>query len=309
MTDQAIALSGVEKRYGAQKVLRGVSLSVAPGECVALLGHNGAGKTTLMKIMLGMTKATRGEVRVLGASPGTSEAAAARKDIGFLPENVRFHENMTGAEVLAFYARLKGAPLNRNQALFEKVDLAEAARSRVKTYSKGMRQRLGLAQALLGKPRLLLLDEPTSGLDPLSRHGFYGIIEDLTKTGTAVFLSSHALTELEASTERIAIMNEGLLVADGSLRSLRRSAELPVRICVSVPPGERDALMGRNFSMKTHAKALNGQTVQLTCEQDHKVALVRQITELGCAIEDIDILPPTLDEIYANYGRKGGAAQ
>ncbi len=309
MTAPTIVLNGVEKQYGAQKVLCGVSLSVAPGECVALLGHNGAGKTTLMKIMLGMTKATRGDVRVLGASPGTAEAAAARRDIGFLPENVRFHENMTGIEVLAFYAKLKGARLSENAALFEKVDLTDAAPRRVKTYSKGMRQRLGLAQALLGKPRLLLLDEPTSGLDPLSRHGFYGIIEDLTEGGTAVFLSSHALTELEASTDRIAIMNEGLLVADGSLRSLRRSAKLPVRICVSVPAHERDALMGKSFSMKTQAKALNGQTVQLTCEQDQKVALVRQIAELGCAIEDIDILPPTLDEIYANYGRKEGAAQ
>ena len=305
MTESTIVLEGVDKRYGDIQALDDVTLSVDAGQCVALLGPNGAGKTTLMKLLLGLTAPSGGTVRVLGQAPGGGAGVETRREIGFLPENVRFHEAMTGRETLTFYARLKGVLPSRIEALFERVGLADAAGRRVKTYSKGMRQRLGLAQALLGTPRLLLLDEPTSGLDPLLRQSFYGIIHDLAEAGNTIFLSSHALTELEARTDRVAIMRQGRVVADGSMASLRRAAGLPVRIRVAVSSQERDTVLAGDFGGGTTAAPFNGQTLELTCQESSKVEVVRRIAQLGCPIEDIEILPPTLDEIYAFYGTTG----
>jgi len=157
----AVILDGVVKKYGGQTAVAGIGLSLAAGDRLALLGHNGAGKTTLMKLILGLVPASAGGVTVLGGPAGRPDAKAAT---GFLPENVAFHEVMTGWETLRFYGRLKRRPAGECRGLLERVGLSAAAKRRVGTYSKGMRQRLGLAQALLGQPRLLLLDEPTTGL-------------------------------------------------------------------------------------------------------------------------------------------------
>src|SRR5579859_627099 len=209
MTDCAATLEGVTKLYGRQAAVEAVDLVLRPGETLALAGHNGAGKSTLIKLMLGLIRPTQGRLAVLGQDPAAGGAASARLEIGYLPENVAFDPAMTGAETLAFYARLKRQPVARNAELLERVGIAKAAAQRVGTYSKGMRQRLGLAQALLGTPRLLLLDEPTSGLDPALRQSFYEIVRALRDQGAAVLLSSHALTEIEAQVDRIVIMNRG----------------------------------------------------------------------------------------------------
>ena len=163
--DTVISVTSVVKNYGDKTVLRDVDLSVRSGERMVLIGHNGAGKTTLMKLMLGLTQPAAGQVRVLGNNPLTA-AAVQRRGIGYLPESVAFHSAMKGREVLAFYARLKGVAAAECHSIMVQVGLDQAADRRVSTYSKGMRQRLGLAQAMLGSPRLLFLDEPTSGLDP-----------------------------------------------------------------------------------------------------------------------------------------------
>ena len=153
------------RRYGALTALTAVSLDGVPGECLALVGHNGAGKTTLMKLLLGLVRPSEGTVRTW-APTRLRPRATTRFQLGFLPETIAFDAAMTGREVLAFYARLKRLAPRTAEPLLERVGLAAAAGHRVGTYRKGMRQRLGLAQALLGRPRLLLLDEPTTGLDP-----------------------------------------------------------------------------------------------------------------------------------------------
>jgi Cu-processing system ATP-binding protein len=174
MSDAAtVRLDAVAKHYGAVQAVDEVELTLYPGQCVALVGHNGAGKSTLIKLMLGLVRPTAGRVEVLGADAAGHAFGRLRSAIGFLPENVVFPPAMTGAEVLAFHARLKRRPVRRNVALLERIGFADAAGRRAGTYSKGMRQRLGLAQALIGAPRLLLLDEPTSGLDPALRQDFY----------------------------------------------------------------------------------------------------------------------------------------
>jgi Cu-processing system ATP-binding protein len=298
MNGSVIDVRNVTKRYGDHAAVDAVSLSVGAGESLALLGHNGAGKTTLMKLMLGLTRPSGGDMRVLDAEPGRA-AVDARRAIGFLPENVTFHDSMSGRAMLRFYARLKGVPAEQCESLLDQVGLADAAARRIKTYSKGMRQRLGLAQALLGQPKLLLLDEPTSGLDPTLRLSFYQTVHEMAEAGTTVLLSSHALTEVEAQTDRVAIMKHGKLVACGTLEELRHAAALPVQIRVSFVPGNGDAVAER-FGAAV-SKRVNDHAVDLVCAPDDKMAMVRHIAGLDRLVEDVEIHPPTLDALYAHY--------
>ncbi len=289
----ALVIENVVKKYGALETVCGVSLKIEAGQRVALLGHNGAGKTTLIRMVLGLTPLTSGSIEILGAAPGSRKA---RNSTGFLPESVAFHGSLTGREQLRHFARLKSVALRIADDLLERVGLAEAADRKIRTYSKGMRQRIGLAQALLGQPKLALLDEPTSGLDPIARHEFYDIVEDLSQSGTAVLLSSHALTELETRTDRIAILSKGRLVADADLATLRQSARLPIR--VNVKTTEETA--GR-VAAELGGTRINGRSVELTCQQDEKVAMLGQITALGQVIKDVDLTPASLEDLYRHY--------
>ncbi|CBS89839.1 ABC transporter ATP-binding protein [Azospirillum lipoferum] len=301
MTDFTAEVRGVTKRYGETEAVRGVDLTLAPGECVAMVGHNGAGKSSLIKLMLGLTTPTAGSIRVLGGDPASAACSPIRRRIGFLPENVAFHPNMTGRETLDFYARLKGASRRGNDALFEKVGLEPAAiKRRVSTYSKGMRQRLALAQALLGGPKLLFLDEPTTGLDPALRQSFYAIVAELRDQGTTVLLCSHALTELEGQADRVVVMSRGRKVADGSLATLRSLAQLPVRIRLTLPTDDVDALASR-VGQGAALTRLAGGVVELACANDDKIDLVRRIACDSPAVDDIEIVQPSLDEMYAHF--------
>ena len=290
----------LSKRYGAKTVLKEVGLSVGPGHCVALLGHNGAGKTTLIKLLLGLTAPSGGQVSLLGQDPRGRQAGEVRRAIGYLPESVTFPPGMTGREIMRFYARLKGAELTQCDALLDQVDLAEAARRRTKTYSKGMRQRLGLAQALLGQPRVLFLDEPTNGLDPPLRRKFYEVIRGLTEAGATALVSSHLLTEIEARADLIAILCEGALVAFGSLDELRQASRLPFRLRLQVRAeavGSIVEAIGRDFV----PDKIDGGAIDFLCPAPDKMAIVRRVARLNGVVQDLDILPPRLEEVYAHF--------
>ncbi|HEX2727462.1 MAG TPA: ABC transporter ATP-binding protein [Beijerinckiaceae bacterium] len=289
----------VGKRFGKVEAVRGASFELREAETIALVGHNGAGKTTLIKLMLGLIQPTAGSVRVLGEDPAAGQFAARRR-LGYLPENVSFNAALTGRELLSFYARLKREPPASVGRLLERVGLGHAADRRVGTYSKGMRQRLGLAQALLGEPRLLLLDEPTTGLDPQLRQSFYDIIEELRGRGATVLLSSHALTELEEHAGRMIIMNRGAKVADGTLDELRRLAQLPIRIRLKLAKDE--AGQASKWLAQVGAwRAINGHVVEIDASPENKIALLRHATGEGVPVEDLDVVPPTLDELYAHF--------
>ena len=290
-----LKISALTKRFGEVQALADVSLTVAPGERVALLGHNGAGKSTLMKIILGLIPATGGDVVVCDAAPGS---AAARRSVAYLPENVAFHPALTGLEQVRHYLTLRGESPSLAVALLEKVGLGQAARRRIGTYSKGMRQRVGLAQALIGHPRLLVLDEPTSGLDPVSRREFYALLDELAAQGASILLSSHALTEVEARTDRIVILSKGRMVAEGSLADLRRRADLPVMLHVTA----------RNGYAPDIVKSLPGAiqvdgALHLTCLQSDKLATLGRIAGLGDKVADLDVLPPSLEDLYTHFSR------
>ncbi len=296
----AIFAQGLGKRYGASNAVDGVDLTLAPGTTLALIGHNGAGKTTLMKLILGLIRPSSGNLTVLGVEPGTAPLEH-RRHIGFLPENVAFHDELTGTQTLRFYAKLKGAPLAQCATLLERVGLAFAAGRRVKTYSKGMRQRLGLAQALLGEPRLMLLDEPTTGLDPASRLEFFRIMRELSDRGATVIISSHILTELEARTDLVAIMNRSKLAAFGPLEALRRRADLPARLTVATPRGAGAVVEALGGLALGHRVAEDGRSLQLTCRVDDKMEAVRRLSSLGAAVTDLEISHPGLDDIYRHF--------
>ncbi len=292
-----VEIAGASKRYGKLHAVKDVAFGLNVGETVALVGHNGAGKTTLIKLMLGLIRPTAGYVRVLGEDPAHGDFAV-RQRLGYLPESVSFHLALTGRETLSFYARLKRVDLASTDSLFERVGLAPEAVDRpVRTYSKGMRQRLGLAQALLGEPRVLLLDEPTSGLDPALRRSFYDLIADLRDRGATVMLSSHALTELEGRADRVIIVNRGVKIADGTLDDLRRIARLPTRISVRLADGGIAPAWANGGSRWKRT----GQLLEADVAPEDKIGLLHDITAHPDRVAALTVAEPTLDELYAHF--------
>lgn len=299
MSAATVQLTDVDKHFGRVLAVRGVSMELHGGETIALVGHNGAGKTTLIKLMLGLIRPTKGRVEVLGEKPAAGEFSG-RQALGYLPENVSFNVSLTGRETLTFYARLKRQPRKAVDLLLERVGLSAAADRRVGTYSKGMRQRLGLAQALLGGPRVLLLDEPTSGLDPALRQSFYEIVEGFRAGGATVLISSHALTELEERAGRVIIMNQGVKVADGSISRLRDLARLPTRIRLKM---SSKAHMPEWLSQLVGKRAINGQLLEIEATPENKLSLLHRVTGGDASVADLEVMPPTLDELYAHFLR------
>lgn len=294
-----VTLTKVVKKFGKAEAVSNVSFTLYGGETIALVGHNGAGKTTLMKLMLGLLHPSAGMIDMMGDDPAKGDFSGRTK-LGYLPENIAFNAALTGRETLAFYARLKRCPVTDVERLLAIVGLTDAADKRVGAYSKGMRQRLGLAQALLGKPRVLLLDEPTTGLDPALRQTFYNIVHELRESGATVLLSSHALTELEEQADRVIIMNRGHKVADGSIDELRHIASLPIRIRTSFGD-DFDMTRLPAFIQNGSSRKTGERTVEISLKAEEKLSMIKSILDNGIPVADIDIVQPTLDELYAHF--------
>ena len=237
---QALVVRGLSKRYGAVQALRDVDLEVGEGELFGLLGPNGSGKSTLVKIAVGLVRQSGGHAEIGGHPAGSGAARAAH---GYLAELFRFPGWYTAAEVLVLHQRLTGSRggAEERARLLELVALDEAADRRVEGMSKGMQQRLGIAQALVGEPRLLLLDEPTSALDPVGRRVVRQLLEELRGRGVSVLLNSHLLSEVELVCDRVAILRGGQLVATGSPAELShpRGVELETEQGVQLIEGAR----------------------------------------------------------------------
>ena len=295
-----VVLSGAGKRYRRTEVLAGVDLAVGEAQCVAFVGHNGAGKTTLMKLVLGLTAPSAGSVRVWGHDPGAAAFSARRTALGYLPENVVFPGGRSGRDTLRFYAHLKRISDREVDGTLERLGLAPAARRPVRTWSKGMRQRLGLAQAILGEPRLLVFDEPTSGLDPAFREIFYDCCRSLRERGATVLISSHSLNEIEHRADRFAIMRAGRLLAVDTLDGLRARAALPVSIRVRVRPGTANAVAGR-LPEGLDACRVNDHRIDFACGSERKVELLRRLSSGEPPVEDLEVHDPGLDAVYRHF--------
>ncbi len=233
-----IDVADLRKRYGRVQALSGLTMTVRPGEIFGFLGPNGAGKTTAVKLLLGLTRRTGGHGTVLGRPIGDREA---RRRIGYLPELFRFQPWLRAREVLGLHADLIGLPRNGRSEAFdgvlELVGLAERGGSAVGGFSKGMQQRLGIGVALVGDPALVILDEPTSALDPIGRMDVRGILRSARDRGAAVLLNSHLLTEVEQVCDRLAIVDRGMVIAEGSLADVLGAHETRVRVEGLEPPG------------------------------------------------------------------------
>ena len=221
MAALALDVRGLVKTYGRQRALAGVDITVAPGELVGLLGPNGAGKSTLVKSVCGLVRPSAGQLSVFGERAGTRQARTA---IGYLAELFRYPAWCTAAELLRLHQRLAGSDggVGERARLLDLVGLPGEANRKVGTMSKGMQQRLGLAQALVGGPRLLLLDEPTSALDPVGRRLVRDVLGHLRDSGVAVLLNSHLLSEVELVCDRVVIVRAGSVVAEGAPSDLSR---------------------------------------------------------------------------------------
>jgi ABC-2 type transport system ATP-binding protein len=232
-----VATEQLTKLYGTIQALKDVSLCVEKGEIFGLLGQNGAGKTTLIKILLGITGATRGQAQLLGRPAGT---ASVRSRVGYLPEDHRFPDYHTGYSLLDYYGGLLGVPRKtrrqRGEEVLDLVGLKGRMHSKIRTYSKGMKQRLGIAQAIFHQPEVIFLDEPTDGVDPLGRREIRGIMQKLKEQqGTTIFLNSHLLGEVELICDRVAILQQGEVVREGTIAELTKIQGMFV---IDLAPGQ-----------------------------------------------------------------------
>jgi ABC-2 type transport system ATP-binding protein len=268
----ALTVCGLRKAYGPVTALRGIDLDVARGELFGLLGPNGAGKSTLVKIACGLVRPSAGAVSVCGSPAGSPGAQAA---LGYLAELFRFPDWCTAQELLALHQDLAGSdggPAERRE-LLELVELDAVAGRRIGTMSKGMQQRLGIAQALIGAPQLLLLDEPTSALDPAGRRTVRALLERLRERGVGVLLNSHLLSEVELVCDRVAIIAGGAVVAAGSPAQLSRAGGIEVET---------------GGGVRTFAAA----------SRDDAPRLVRELVEAGEDVFGVRVLTSTLEDAY-----------
>jgi ABC-2 type transport system ATP-binding protein len=291
----AIETVGLRKEYGRKVALHELSLRVEAGEVFGFLGPNGAGKTTTVKILLGLVRPSAGEARIFGHPTGALEA---RRRIGYLPENFRFHDWMTGEALLDFHGRLAGLSgaerRRRIPEVLERVGLAGRGRDRIGAYSKGMTQRIGLAQAILARPSLVLLDEPTSALDPLGRRDVRDLIRSFRAEGMTVFLNSHLLSEVEMVCDRVAIVDHGRVVRAGRLTDLV-SGQPELRITLEWVDDALLAVLARFGEVSS----VEGDVVVLSVgELDVAPALTSAIVSAGGRLRALVPAQRSLEEVF-----------
>lgn len=301
MTDCVIEIRGLSRHFGEIRAVDGVDLVIGQGELFGLIGHNGAGKTTLFRMLLGLLAPTAGGIRIDGQAVRGEAFRRVRRGVGYLPETVALYDNLSGIETLEFFAKLKGADGAGGMRLLERVGLGAAARLRVRGYSKGMRQRLLFAQALLGAPRLLFLDEPTNGLDPEGIREFYAILRELRERGVTIILSSHVLAEIQQRVDRLALMKMGKIQALGTLHALREALNLPLGFEVALRNGCEEALRQALAGLPVSELRIHESAAHLSCERGAKIAVLAALSGLGERIVDLRIQEPSLEDVFMGY--------
>ncbi|MBJ8345948.1 ABC transporter ATP-binding protein [Antrihabitans sp. YC2-6] len=290
MRNQIVVTDGLTKRYGEQLAVDSVSLSVRAGEIYGFLGPNGAGKTTTLRMLVGLIRPTSGSASVLGRDPGDPESA---HKTGVLIEGPGFYPYLSGRDNLRVMARYRGLADSHVEAALERVGLRGRGDDKFKTYSLGMKQRLGVGSALLGEPDLLILDEPTNGLDPAGMAEMRELIVDLAASGHSVLLSSHMLSEVQQICDRVGVISNGVLLVESTVAELRGASTLfvraePLEIALQVVRhvvGDRRAIV-----------AANGIRVDMSA--DHAPALARAIVESGADLLELRSDERSLEEVF-----------
>jgi ABC-2 type transport system ATP-binding protein len=298
----AIETDGLRKSYGRRAAVADLTVRVPRGEVFAFLGPNGAGKSTAVKMLLGLVRPDAGSARLLGRPPSD---AAVRARVGFLPEHFRFHEWLRADEFLDLHARLYGMDRDlrrrRIAALLERVGLSESARKPLSAFSKGMLQRVGLAQALLPEPELLFLDEPTSALDPFGRILVREVIRDLRAAGTTVFLNSHLLSEVEATADRACFIREGVVLRTVGLRELEAELVQVEARFAGGGPGLLEDL--RRLGREVRVAASAGRTAGAGGAIPDAAPEAAETLVVELSLPSEDLLPAVAERIVASGAR------
>ena len=312
MSDTVIEAQGLTKRYGRAVAVNGISFTVGRGEIFGLLGPNGAGKTTTILMMLGLTEVTSGTVSVLGHNP-VREPLQVKRHVGYLPDAVGFYDHMTAADNLRYTAALIGFDAaereKRVMGALDRVGLADVANKRVATYSRGMRQRLGLAEILMKDAQIAILDEPTSGLDPQATAELLAMIRSLKRDGVAVLISSHLLERVQSVCDRVALFQSGNIVLLGTVPELARQV-LGGGYNVEVEADGEG--LAEKFSDMAGVKAVDqsGPTrYRLLAERDIRAEAAAVVVNAGGRLRHLLVEQPSLDVIYNRYFQTQGTNQ
>jgi ABC-2 type transport system ATP-binding protein len=291
MTTPAISISGLVKSFGTLRALDGLDLTVGTGEVHGFLGPNGAGKTTTIRVLLGLLRAERGDVRLLGGDPWR-DAAALHRRLAYVPGDVALWPELSGGEVIDLLGRLRGRIDPTLKArLLERFELDPTRK--IRTYSKGNRQKVALVAALASDAELLIMDEPTSGLDPLMEATFQECIREERRRGRSVLLSSHVLAEVEALCDRVTIIRAGKAVESGTLAELRHLTRTSISAETARPPTGLAELPG------VHDVQLDGTTVRCQVDAPALNGVLRRLTEFG--VRSLVSRPPTLEELFLRH--------
>lgn len=304
MTNVVVEAKGLTKRYGGRSAVDHVDLAIGEGEVFGLLGPNGAGKTTTILMIMGLTDVSEGTVRVLGLDPAR-QPLAVKRHIGYMPDSVGFYETLTARENLAYTGRLAGLDRTyidqRIEEVLARVGLSAVMGQKVRTFSRGMRQRLGLADALLKSPKIVILDEPTSGLDPQGTQEFLELIRALKHEGITTILSSHMLEKVQAICDRVALFNAGRIALCGSVTGLGRQV---------LGGGHRILVEARGDGIERALAAIPGivrvrreadQSYVLEAESDIRPIVAGTVLGAGGELLSLGIRQASLESVYTRY--------
>jgi ABC-2 type transport system ATP-binding protein len=308
-----VTARGLTKRYGAATVVDGIDFDVAKGEIFGLLGPNGAGKTTTILMMLGLTEVSGGEIRVLDHDP-VRDPLAVKRRVGYLPDQVGFYDNLTAYDNMAYTASLIGIPAGerrrRIMESLERVRLADVVEKRVRTFSRGMRQRLGLAEIVMKQAEIAILDEPTSGLDPQAILEFLEMIHQLKREGVTVLLSSHLLDQVQRMCDRVALFQRGRIVLIGTVAELARQV-LGTGLVVDVEADaatDLDARLGAIGGV-TQVSRIAANHYRLVTDRDVRADIARAVVAANGALHRLSVDAPSLEAIYARFFQKQAETQ
>jgi ABC-type multidrug transport system ATPase subunit len=294
-----IELKGVTKRFrNGVTAVSNLDLQARPGEVLGFLGRNGAGKTTTMRMLVGLVRPTSGTIRVLGSPPGTPKSLSR---VGALIETPTFYPHLSGLDNLRLAARYAGVPAETAERVLTEVGLAERARSRFRTYSLGMKQRLGVAAALLKDPELLILDEPTNGLDPSAVAEMRELIRAIGSGGRTVLLSSHQLTEVEQTCDRVAVIDAGKLVTEGTVSELRTTLGTGGLVIDATPADRAVACLREHTAVQT-VEVRDGM-LQVTVDPTYAAELNRRLVEAAVEVRELRPVRHSLEEAFLELTR------